>query len=220
MTVRFASLAAALLFSVAGAAGATTLNFDSLRKTNGDRAYVYAPYQEQGYILTASNCSKPAGTCFIGSQTTLTSLDRVGSALINFVGSSVTTVAASNGSAFLLSAMDVANNYGNFSGFAAPTNTIEFTFNFADGTQTAQNYSINNTAGQRLTVNALTFDLAPLLSFSYKPTTGTSGFLQVDNISLNAAGAVPESSTWAMMIVGFGLTGASLRRRARAAAFA
>lgn len=221
MTVRLASLAAALALSCAAtsAQAATVVNFDSLRKSNGDRAYVYGPYQEQGYSFSASSCSRPAGTCFIGSQTTLSSLDRVGSALINFVGSSVTTVTRSDGAAFLLNAMDVANNYGNWSGYSAITNTVQFTFNFADGTSKVQDYIIDNTPKQRLTVNALSFDQGPLLSFSYKPTTGTSGFLQVDNMSLSAA-AVPEASTWAMMIVGFGVTGAAMRRRRRAAVLA
>lgn len=36
----------------------------------------------------------------------------------------------------------------------------------------------------------------------------------IDDVSFTAvAGAVPEPSTWAMMICGFGLVGASLRRR-------
>ena len=37
-------------------------------------------------------------------------------------------------------------------------------------------------------------------------------FITVD-IGLNAAGGVPEPATWAMMIAGFGLVGATLRRR-------
>lgn len=40
---------------------------------------------------------------------------------------------------------------------------------------------------------------------------------EVDNF---AAGAVPEPSTWALSIMGFGLLGAALRRRRTAAAFA
>ena len=36
------------------------------------------------------------------------------------------------------------------------------------------------------------------------------GFFGLDNLSLTA---VPEPSTWAMMIVGFGLVGAAARRR-------
>ena len=41
------------------------------------------------------------------------------------------------------------------------------------------------------------------------------GELYFDNVSIvTSSGAVPEAATWAMMIMGFGLVGASLRRRA------
>ena len=40
----------------------------------------------------------------------------------------------------------------------------------------------------------------------------------LDNVSLTAKAAVPEPATWALMIAGFGLAGAALRRRAPAAA--
>ena len=45
---------------------------------------------------------------------------------------------------------------------------------------------------------------------------GAANFVGFDNITLGAAtpgGAVPEPATWAMMLAGFGLTGAALRRR-------
>lgn len=38
-----------------------------------------------------------------------------------------------------------------------------------------------------------------------------------DDLSFTVGGAVPEPATWAMMITGFGLAGAALRRRARSA---
>ncbi len=41
-----------------------------------------------------------------------------------------------------------------------------------------------------------------------------------NTVTFDAAGAVPEPATWAMMIGGFGLIGASLRRRAARVAFA
>jgi len=40
---------------------------------------------------------------------------------------------------------------------------------------------------------------------------------RLDNVVLTAAAAVPEPQTWALMIAGFGLTGALLRRRGRPA---
>ena len=47
---------------------------------------------------------------------------------------------------------------------------------------------------------------------------GYTSALLIDNVSVSVAApaaAVPESSTWAMMIIGFGLVGAGLRQRAR-----
>jgi len=43
----------------------------------------------------------------------------------------------------------------------------------------------------------------------------SAGVLRADNFSLDIA-AVPEPSTWAIMVAGFGLAGATLRRRHRA----
>jgi hypothetical protein len=43
--------------------------------------------------------------------------------------------------------------------------------------------------------------------------------VSLDNVSMAGAAAVPEPATWAMMILGFGLTGALMRRR-RETAFA
>jgi hypothetical protein len=42
-----------------------------------------------------------------------------------------------------------------------------------------------------------------------------SDFLLIDNVQIGSA--VPEPASWALMIVGFGLTGAALRRRHAAA---
>lgn len=54
----------------------------------------------------------------------------------------------------------------------------------------------------------------------YNGTTNTD-FIGLDNVSVSGPsaippGAVPEPASWAMMIAGFGLTGAALRRRRRA----
>ena len=40
----------------------------------------------------------------------------------------------------------------------------------------------------------------------------TSGSTAIDNLTIGVAGGVPEPATWAMMIIGFGLAGASARR--------
>ena len=50
------------------------------------------------------------------------------------------------------------------------------------------------------------------------PVGGRANFIDNIAISRQATGAVPETGTWAMMLLGFGLTGAAMRRpRARRA---
>ena len=45
---------------------------------------------------------------------------------------------------------------------------------------------------------------------------GQMGYIDDDgNFSFTAPGAIPEPDTWAMLIMGFGLVGLGLRRRAR-----
>jgi hypothetical protein len=47
---------------------------------------------------------------------------------------------------------------------------------------------------------------------------GGSHISEIDFRAVDAAGAVPEPETWAMMILGLGLTGAAMRHRRKAAA--
>jgi hypothetical protein len=78
-------------------------------------------------------------------------------------------------------------------------------------------YSANQAA------NSLGFiGLVSTTAIGHITTSVDRGWVQntaIDNVQIGAlaiAGAVPESSTWGMMIVGFGLVGASFRYRRRA----
>lgn len=53
-----------------------------------------------------------------------------------------------------------------------------------------------------------------ILAFSSR---NQSGYALLDEVSVTGAAAVPEPTTWALMIGGFGLAGAALRRRQRLA---
>lgn len=86
-------------------------------------------------------------------------------------------------------------------------------FNFAGGnyyTPLWQLETLNigpNLAGHDFLLSVLAADCEP---------TGHFGYVYIDGFGSTAppgTGGVPEPSTWAMMIVGFGLAGASLRRR-------
>ena len=220
--MRLVPLAAMLAFSLAASAeAATVLNFDSTRGRNGDTGYVYGDYQEQGFTVTPDECTATDNTCFVTSGSFASSLDRTGAALATQINPATVTVLKDDGSPFLLNSILLADFYGNIFGVGRPTDTVRFTFTFADGTFSMADYMIANTAGQNLTPNLLTFDLAPLTAFSFVPLAGNQ--IQFDNITLSdpaAPAAVPEASAWAMMIAGFGLIGATLRRRRRTAAFA
>ncbi len=75
-------------------------------------------------------------------------------------------------------------------------------------------------------VDAFTADSRINTVFAFGNASATSGnvgeaFAPVTQITFNATAAVPEPGTWAMMIVGFGVVGGTMRRRSRrVAAFA
>jgi hypothetical protein len=58
------------------------------------------------------------------------------------------------------------------------------------------------------------------LKFSFKTTSQDNIGPLLDNVALDVTAAVPEPATWAMMIGGFALVGASMRRRKTAVSFA
>jgi hypothetical protein len=86
------------------------------------------------------------------------------------------------------------------------------------GLQNGQLRSVINVAGETLTPpigeNGLSF-YGFTSSVAFTTVTFTSSGVQdgfaIDNVSFNA---VPEPSSWALMIIGFGMVGATLRRRA------
>ena len=63
------------------------------------------------------------------------------------------------------------------------------------------------------TLGTLTFE--GFNSISRLRLVDTVNHFSIDNLVLNAAAAVPEPSTWAMMLFGFGMVGASMRYRRR-----
>jgi hypothetical protein len=78
---------------------------------------------------------------------------------------------------------------------------------------------LTTTAGPTLfTFNNASIDSAVFSSFggTQNPAFGGSGtHFAMDNLSfgIHSGGGVPEPATWALMMVGFGLVGASMRRR-------
>ena len=52
------------------------------------------------------------------------------------------------------------------------------------------------------------------IAFGPNPSTTKGGFIGIDNLTIGSVvGAVPEPSTWALMLLGFGSIGLAIRRR-------
>lgn len=84
---------------------------------------------------------------------------------------------------------------------------------FGDGTTT--NFALS---GQSTGVGYNRQDLSAFTNISsVLLTTADPLGLSYDNFSFQVSNAVPEPATWAMMIGGFGLVGAAMRRRQRVA---
>lgn len=93
---------------------------------------------------------------------------------------------------------DTSNNYDSFIsqtlGIGTYTASIQAFSNFANGPNLSDGYSGNG-------------------SFNGRTTNWAFDILNVNTAIAAPVGAVPEPATWLMMITGFGLAGASLRRR-------
>lgn len=126
----------------------------------------------------------------------------------NYFGS-VTTVSAEGGALFTLESFDFSDAFD----FADDPIQVDFTFNTTSGV-------VNYTAFADFTpgMQTETFNISGISSFSFVTSGSFFGedTIQTDNwvYSLDDTGpSVPEPATWAMMIGGFALAGAAMRRR-------
>ena len=191
---------------------ADTIDFNRLHNASGGYTYVYGPYVEDGYTLTAAACqpSSFGNSCFVTPQS-FQSIDPAGASIITQYASQTSTLTRSDGGLFSVSSIDAAKyfDYGTY----GSTADLLLSYVFADGTRASETRTIN-TVG-RYPVNTLQLNTGPLRSFSFLPTTGSSGSLQFDNIVVNGVSAVPEPASWAMMMLGLGVLGAGARYRRR-----
>lgn len=106
---------------------------------------------------------------------------------------------AVGGGAFSLSAFDIAAAFSNNAGTAFTV--TGFLNNVAVGTISGSLGQFSTQAGFGSAVDYVTFD-------------GLRGGFELDNVVLNGAGAgaVPEPATWAMMLLGFAVVGAAMRK--------
>jgi hypothetical protein len=107
------------------------------------------------------------------------------------------------------------------SSFTGPNNPSDLLFQYSfDGVNftTLDQLATNppSDAGSFYTVGGdivSTADQTLTLRIANGATAASGNDFAIDNLMLSMSSAVPEPGTWAMMIVGLGLVGASLRRR-------
>lgn len=82
-----------------------------------------------------------------------------------------------------------------------------------DGAASVGFLALDNTAGLDAEFRGVS-STAKFNRLVFTNSAETNGFFAIDNFVFgDGAGAVPEASTWAMMLIGFGVVGAAMRRR-------
>ena len=194
-----AGAAALSLLCGASAAQATTLTFDELPYGFYAQTVVSQGYQFDDFDANSSIA------LFTWEPGSAYSADPDGRTLNNNYFRSTVTLTKVGGGVFDFNSVDLTDIYNNYDGQLGG----DVLFTFFDGL---------NTTNQTVTIDALpgfqtfTFNRTGLVSLTFQAVTTNE--VQTDNFVLNAAAAaVPEPATWALMLGGFGLAGAGLRRR-------
>ncbi len=201
----FASLATAH-----AAQAQSTFNFESDSLTFGGGLTSYTA-TDAGLTLTLTR----SGSAFDVSQVSVAAFGQ--RTLDPFSNTGATSFLASFSSA--LSAFSI-----DFGDFGADSDAFMMTlFSGADGTGSVVG-TVNvpyGTASLPGAVSTASFSGSSFQSVSF--IAGSTAFpnsVYYDNLRATVAGAVPEPGTWAMMLLGFGAMGLTLRRRSRIAALA
>ena len=98
--------------------------------------------------------------------------------------------------------------------FTSSFNLVSFDISYAGDNATVTGFDAANSIVKTalISTNTLgTLDFSGFTNLTSLTITTTSDHFSFDNLTVS--GAVPEPATWALMIGGFGLVGATMRRR-------
>ena len=187
LTRTILGLSASVAFSVS--AYAQTVDFGGLGGSNG--AAFAGPYVEDGYTISTTGGQVFEGQAF-GNPTPNLVVGGV------FGGGNLGVIEATSALTFSLVSFDLSAQNGT-SGYLVEG------FLGALGV-----YSFGGSAGSGFTTYGGNASLVDRVRFTLTPT-GSS--VNIDNLVFRTAAAVPEPGTWALLLIGFGMTGFALRRK-------
>lgn len=195
---KFIGIAAAVLFvTVPQVASAQTITFE------GQSNAIYgAPITRDGFVI-----GNPDGQeqHFHEVASTVFGLASNGTGVLLNDRDSQIFLQALGGGAFTLGSFDIAASFSNNP--ASSFTATGFLAGLLVGTTSGELGNFATFAGFGGNVDRVVFD-----------GIGGGGGFELDNVVVNSA--VPEPASWAMMLIGFGAIGASMRRRRRVPAMA
>jgi hypothetical protein len=197
---------AAALLAIAGSAGAATVTFDSLVNP-GIWAYTGDTYTEQGMSFAATVRTNGYSLYAYGLENP-NNADVDGATLHQefegHYGGLVVTPEGGHGS-FTLTSLDLADTWLDPDLGRPPGGTVDFAYYDASGVH-YQQLTLDDQPG----LQTFTFNLTGVRSF-----TLWSNNYQLDNVQVSDVIAVPEPSSYALMLAGLaGVIGLSRRRKA------
>lgn len=199
-----------LILAAAMPVGAITLNFDQLAHDTPDRLYgpstgaidTRFDFVEQGFAIGVS----PAPVIVWG-RNDVRNAGQGGATLTNLDGRAKFGVLRVAGGTFTLNSIAVASFYNASQSETGFGNS--FTIRFNSDLTTEQTFTFDSLPG----FQTFTFNRTGVSVFQIFNT-----YAQLDNFVIDqapAVGGIPEPANWTLLITGFGLTGAAMRRRSR-----
>jgi hypothetical protein len=198
---------AGIALATSGSASATIIDLAP------PTAFVPSIYSQDGFTFTLSNPDYGFVNWAVQGSPQYNASNSNGDLSPRLTGTT-TTITNDAGEPFTFNSIGLASLYNDASG-----GELEFTFNHTGG---ASNSLIVSLQDGVLRLQTFNFDQTDLTSVAFASLTTRYGGYQFDNVRVgDPVAAVPEPSTWAMVLLGFfGVGSLAYRRRNQSAALA